>query len=140
LVILYRDANVDAAALQAMFDAVGPSPVCGFPPGGQSPGPVVARFTDMAWPFAALVWDRVLPLETLDQQAILDFYAVWGEKTNPEQLCAPPSAAPSDSAAPSGTVAPSPSASAGSATPSGSAPSAPSESTAPSAPASPGPS
>ena len=140
LVILYRDATVDEAALQAMFDAVGPSPVCGFPPGGQSPGPVVVRFNDMAWPFAALVWDRVLPLETLDQQAILDFYAAWGEKTNPEQLCAPPSAAPSDSATPSGTVAPSASASAGSATPSGSAPSAPSESTVPSAPSSASPS
>ena len=38
------------------------SPVCGFQPGGNSPGPVVARFDDMAWPYAALVWDRVLPL------------------------------------------------------------------------------
>jgi len=144
LVILYRDTNVDQAALQAVFDAVGPSPVCGFPPGGQSPGPLVARFKDMSWPYAALVWGRVLPLETLDQAAILDFYAIWGEKTNPEPLCTPPSAAPSDSSAPSGSVAPSPnpspSASGASTAPSSSASPASSESTAPSAPASASPS
>jgi len=110
LVILYKGAAVDEAALQAAFDAIPPSPVCGFEPGGQSPGPVIARFDDMAWPFAVLVWGRVLPVETLDQQAILDFYAIWGEKTNPEQLCAPPSAAPSSSAVPSTSPAPSASA------------------------------
>jgi hypothetical protein len=139
LVILYRDPTADQTALKALFDAVPPSPVCGFEPGGQSPGPVIARFKDMAWPYAALVWDRVLPLETLDQQAILDFYAAWGEKTNPELLCTPPSAEPSSSAAPSSSLAPSASASA-SAAPSVSAPSAPGESVAPSAPASASPS
>ncbi len=101
LVILYKDTAADEAALRALFDAIPPSPVCGFEPGGQSPGPVIARFDDMAWPFAALVWGRVLPLDTLDQGAILDFYAAWGEKTNPEQLCAAPSASPGASAAPS---------------------------------------
>ena len=135
LVILYRDATADQTALRALFDAVPPSPVCGFEPGGQSPGPVVARFKDMAWPYAALVWDRVLPLETVDQQAILDFYATWGEKTNPELLCTPPSAAPSGSAAPSSSVAPS-TAPSTSAAPSVSAPA----SAAPSAPASASPS
>jgi hypothetical protein len=85
----------DQTALRALFDAIPPSPVCGFEPGGQSPGPLVVRFNDMAWPYAALVWDRVLPLETLDQQAILDFYASFGEQTNPEKLCTPPSAEPS---------------------------------------------
>ena len=80
-----------------------PSPVCGFEPGGQSPGPVVARFDDMAWPFAALVWGRVLPLQTLDQQAILDFYQIFGERTNPEELCP---AGRGTSAAPSGSAAP----------------------------------
>ena len=137
LVILYRDAAADQTALKALFDAVPPSPVCGFEPGGQSPGPVVARFKDMAWPYAALVWDRVLPLETLDQQAILDFYAIYGEQTNPEKLCTPPSAEPS--ALPSSSAAPSSGASA-SAAPSAAAPSAPSESVAPSAPASASPS
>jgi Protein of unknown function (DUF3105) len=137
LVILYRDPTADQTALKALFDAVPPSPVCGFEPGGQSPGPVIARFGDMAWPYAALVWDRVLPLETLDQQAVLDFYATFGEQTNPEKLCTPPSAEPS--ALPSSSAAPSASASA-SAAPSVSAPSAPSESLAPSAPASASPS
>ncbi len=137
LVVLYRDPTADQAALRALFDAVGPSPVCGFEPGGQSPGPLVARFKDMAWPYAALVWDRVLPLETLDQQAILDFYTKYGEQTNPEKLCTPPSAEPS--ALPSSSTAPSASASA-SAAPSVAAPSAPSESVTPSAPASASPS
>jgi Protein of unknown function (DUF3105) len=126
LLVLYRDADADQASLRTLFDAVPPSPVCGFEPGGQSPGPVIARFQDMAWPYAALVWDRVLPLETLDQQAIIDFYATWGEKTNPELLCTPPSASPPSSVEPTSSVAPS-----------ASAPAAPSESVAPSASASP---
>jgi hypothetical protein len=109
LVILYRDGDADQAALRALYDAVPDSPVCGFPPGGQSPGPVIARFEQMAWPYAALVWDRVLPLESLDQAAILDFYARHGEQTNPEKLCEAPS--PSGSAEPGGSPATSPSAS-----------------------------
>lgn len=105
LVVLYRGAEADQAALRAVYDAVPASPVCGFEPGGQSPGPVIARFDEMAWPFAALVWDRVLPLETLDQAAILDFYARFGERTNPEKLCQVPDPGAQPSA--SGTVAPS---------------------------------
>lgn len=109
LVILYKGADPDITALTALFNAVPVSPVCGFPPGGNSPGPVVARFDDMAWPYAALVWDRVLPLQTLDQAAILDFYARFGERNNPEKLCAAPSASPSASASagPSGSASPS---------------------------------
>ena len=110
--ILYKGDAIDEAALTALFDAIPPSPVCGLEPGGLSPGPVIARFDDMAWPFAAIVWDRVLPLQTLDQQAILDFYAVWGEKTNPEPQCNPPSASPSSSVEPSGSTSPAASASA----------------------------
>jgi hypothetical protein len=104
LVVLYRGAEADQAPLRALYDAVPVSPVCGFAPGGNAPGPVVARFDDMAWPYAALVWDRVLPLQTLDQAAILDFYARYGERTNPEKLCDPnasPSAAPSTAPSPS---------------------------------------
>lgn len=141
LVILYKGSETDEAALRALFDAVPPSPVCGFEPGGQSPGPVVARFDEMASPFAALVWGRVLPLQTLDQQAILDFYAAWGEKTNPEQQCEAPSASPSSSETPSTSPATSaePSASAGpSAAPS--TPAASGGAVAPSAPASASPS
>jgi len=141
LVILYKGAEADQAALKALFDAIPPSPICGFEPGGQSPGPVIARFDEMATPFAALVWGRVLPLATLDRQAILDFYAAWGEKTNPEPQCAAPSAAPESSETPSSSPAtsPEPSASAGSSA----APSTPAASggaVAPSAPASASPS
>ena len=135
LVILYKGAEADQTALRVLFDAVPVSPVCGFEPGGNSPGPAIARFDEMAWPYAALVWDRVLPMETLDQAAVLDFYARYGERTNPEKLCNPsasPSVAPSTSpsaapsASPSGSVGASPSASASPTT-------APSEQAAPSA-------
>jgi hypothetical protein len=105
LVVLYRGAEADQAALRAVYDAVPASPVCGFEPGGQSPGPLIARFDQMAWPFAAIVWDRVLPMETLDQAAILDFYARYGERTNPEKFCEVPE--PSAEPSASGSVAPS---------------------------------
>jgi hypothetical protein len=123
LVVLYRDAEADQSALRAVYDAIPASPVCGFEPGGQSPGPVIARFDQMAWPFAALVWGRVLPLETLDQAAILDFYARYGERTNPEKYCEVPE--PSAGPSASGSVAPS-------ASPAASPSAAPSESAAPS--------
>jgi Protein of unknown function (DUF3105) len=106
LVILYRGAEADQAALRALYDAIPDSPVCGFQPGGQAPGPLIARFDQMAWPYAALVWDRVLPLETVDQAAILDFYARYGEQTNPEKLCQP---SPSPSGSPGESPAASPS-------------------------------
>jgi hypothetical protein len=140
LVVLYKGAEVDDSALRNLFDAMPASPVCGFEPGGQSPGPVIARFDEMAWPFAAIVWGRVLPLQALDRQAILDFYAAWGEKTNPEQQCEAPSASPTSSEAPSTAPATSaePSASAGSAAPS--TPAASGGAVAPSAPASASPS
>lgn len=131
LVILYKGDTADQTALRAAYDAIGPSPVCGFPPGGQSPGPVVARFDDMLWPYAAMVWGRVLPLETLDIPAILEFYALYGEKTNREDLCDPspsPSVPASESPAPSGSAAPS-----GSVAPSGSPAASESPSAAPSA-------
>jgi hypothetical protein len=122
LVILYRSAAADQGALKALFDAIPPSPICGFPPGGNSPGPVVARFDQMAWPYAALVWDHVLPMETLDQAAVLDFYARYGERDNPQKFCAPspspePSTSPETSASPAPAATPAPSSS----TPSGSA-------------------
>jgi hypothetical protein len=139
LVLLYRGDSDGATtagqqALRAFFDAFPPSPVCNITP-GTSQGPVITRFDEMTSPFAALVWGRVLPLQTLDAAAILDFYAVWGERTNPEPQCAPPT--PTPTPAPSGSPSASPSASgsaASSASPSGSAaPSAsPSGSAAPS--------
>jgi Protein of unknown function (DUF3105) len=116
LVILYRGAEADQNALRALYSAVPTSPVCGFQPGGKSPGPLIARFDQMAWPYAALVWDRVLPMETLDQAAVLDFYARYGERTNPEKLCQAspspePSRSPDASTSPSAAPSASPSAS-----------------------------
>jgi hypothetical protein len=111
LVVLYRGDSEGAteagqAQLREFFDAYPPSPVCGFE-AGSSIGPVFARFDDMATPYAALVWGRVLPLETLDEDAIKAFDAAFGEKTNPEQYCAAPSASPGASAAPGESAAPS---------------------------------
>jgi hypothetical protein len=117
IVILYRGDSEGAteagqAELRDLFDSYPPSPVCGFEPGTN--GPVIARFDDMAWPYAALLWGRVLPLESIDQEAIVAFDQAFGERTNPEQFCQPtpaptasPSADASASAAPSPTAAPS---------------------------------
>jgi hypothetical protein len=107
LVLLYRcpgDACTDAgqAALQQFWASFPASPVCNVPPHLISP--VIARFDDMAYPYAALLWDQVLPLQTLDTDQILAFFAQQGERTNPEKQCLAPSAAPS--AAPSPSVAP----------------------------------
>jgi hypothetical protein len=140
LVLLYRGNSEGATTegqreLRAFFDAFPNSPVCNITP-GTIQGPVITRFDDMAFPFAALVWGRVLPLQTLDTAAILDFYKIWGERTNPEPQCTPPSpgaspgASGSPAASPSGSPAASSSASApasGSAEPSA-APAAPSAS------------
>jgi hypothetical protein len=113
LVLLYRGDGPGAtdagqAAMRDFFDSMPPSPVCGFQAGTQ-PGPVFARFDDMPWPYAAMVWDRVLPLQELDTDAILELFSTYAERTNPEKLCTEPapSAAPSDSADPSGSPAPS---------------------------------
>ncbi|MDO8485528.1 MAG: DUF3105 domain-containing protein [Candidatus Limnocylindrales bacterium] len=117
MVILYRGNSGDSGAtedgqaqLRALFDEFPASPVCGIQPGtGQ--GPVIARFDDMATPYAAMVWGRVLPLNELDTAQILDFWQVWGERTNPEPQCtapsAPPSAAPSTEASPQTSPVPS---------------------------------
>ena len=113
LVVLYRgdsEGATDAgqAALRDFFDSYPPSPVCGFQP-GTSVGPVFARFDDMATPFTAMVWGRVLPLQTLDTAAILELDRTYGERTNPETFCERPSASPST--APGDAASPAPSAS-----------------------------
>jgi hypothetical protein len=70
----------------------------------------------MATPYAALVWGRVLPLETLDTNLILEFFRTEGERTAPEIQCTPPSPSPppsspstSPSTAPSGSPSATPS-------------------------------
>ncbi len=89
------------AQLHAFYDNFPNSPVCNIPKGQLAP--VIARFDQMSSPFQAIVWGRVLPLDTLDQAKILAFYEQWAEKTNPEKQCAVPSAStnPTDSTAPS---------------------------------------
>ena len=106
IVILYRGDSAGAtpegqAQLRALYDAFPNSPVCNVPKGEIAP--VIARFDQMSTPFQAIVWGRVLPLETLDDAKILAFYQQWGERTNPEKQCAPVSSptvttAPSDGA------------------------------------------
>ena len=128
LVLLYRGDSAAATPegqneLRTLYTSFPPSPVCGIP-AGAGPGPVFARFDDMAYPVMALVWDRVLPLQSVDAAAILQFYSLYAERANPEQQCTAPSASPPASTEPSG----SPTAS-GSPAASGSA--APSASTAP---------
>ena len=126
MVIVYRGGDGDPgvtsdgqAALQALFDAFPVSPVCGIAP-GTSQGPVIARFDEMTTPYAAIIWDRVLPLQTLDTAQILAFWQQWGERTNPEPQCARASAAPSTapSPAPGDTSSPAPSTESGAPSPS----------------------
>jgi hypothetical protein len=118
IVILYRGGEGSEAITEAgqeklrqLYATFPNSPICGFPPSQRVAGVVVTRFDEMATPYAALVWDRVLPLETLDADAIYEFWRTEGERTNSEKYCTEPTPSPG----PSGSVAPS-----GSATPSGS--------------------
>ena len=55
---------------------------------------VIARFDQMKWPYAALLWGQVLPMDAFDAQLIRDFFAQQGERSNPEPLCAKPTATP----------------------------------------------
>jgi hypothetical protein len=133
MVILYTGSSTGAtdagqAQMRAFFDSFPNSPLCGFQKG--QIGPIIARFDQMSSPFQAIVWGRVLLLDTFDEAKILAFWNQWGERTNPENQCPSvdrnlggsaspttsgtpsslPSAAPS--AAPSGSTEPSSSASA----------------------------
>lgn len=112
MVILYRGRDGDPGAsdegqaeLAKLSDDFPASPVCGIK-AGTSQGPVIARFDQMATPYAALVWGRALPLEQLDSAQILEFWRIWGERSNPEPQCAPPTAAPAPTAAPSVEASP----------------------------------
>ena len=117
IVILYKgdsEGATDAgqAKFKQFFDAFPPSPICQLPAGRLSP--VIARFDSMKWPYAALVWNRVLPLPEWDPDLVLKFYATESERLDaegafvapPEPQCAAPSQspAPGSSAAPSGSA------------------------------------
>lgn len=113
IVVLYRGNEGDPgiteagqADMRTLYDTFPNSPICGITPGVS--GPVIARFDEMATPYAAIVWGRVLPLDTLDTAQIFDFWAAWGDRTSPERPCEP-SAAPSvaPSVAPSASPSPS---------------------------------
>jgi hypothetical protein len=130
LVVLYRNDSpgATAAGLQAFrefFDSFPSSPVCNVPAGQVSP--VIARFDQMAHPYAVMVWDRVFFMDSWDPALALRFFNTEVERVDkdgaliqpPENAfnCVPPtptpgpssSAAPSSSssAAPSGSAAPS---------------------------------
>jgi Protein of unknown function (DUF3105) len=104
VVVLYNcnmggctDANL--ALLQQIPVNFPDSPVCGIKGGVLAP--VVARFDTMAAPFAALVWNRLLYMNTVDKDLVEQFYATEGETTNPEAQCARPSPSVAPSAGPS---------------------------------------
>jgi hypothetical protein len=114
--------------LRGMVTGFPASPVCQTPSGVVSP--VVARFEQMPTKFAALVWNRVMYMDTLDIQQIHDFYARYSEKVVDGRFVAPPEpqcAVPSQSAAPAASA---PAASAPAASPSGEASPVPSASAA----------
>jgi hypothetical protein len=131
LVVLYRCTGSDTACgdsaqstMKSFVDAFPASPICGLRPGSVSP--VVARFDQMPKPYAAIVWGRVLYLDSFDASAILDFFKQEGERTNPEPQCAAPSASPSAGASASPGTATSPVASPGASGSPSTQPSAPS--------------
>ncbi len=116
LVLLYscdQGACDDAglASLQAFDTSFPSSAVCGIPAG--LVGPVVARFEQMPTRYAALVWNRALYVDTLDDAQIYDFFLRYGERVSegrfvapPEPQCPIPTASPSaDSLVPSGQAA-----------------------------------
>ena len=102
--------------MKQLYDDWPTSPRCGIPP--HLIAPVIARFDDMAWPYAALLWDLVLPLDHFDRDAILAFYAQQGEVTNPEKQCQPASPSPGATTAPAVTASPEASASGAAVSPS----------------------
>jgi hypothetical protein len=119
LVVLYRCpegvgpgcTTEGQAAMEALFPKIPASPICQVPAAQLH---VITRFDDMAWPYAALVWDVVLPLQTLDEAAILDFYARQGDRFNPEDpaTCVQPTPTPGPATpTPAATPATSPAAS-----------------------------
>ena len=146
LVVLYRNDSPGAAAAgqQAFRDYIAafpPSPICKLTTGQLSP--VIARFDDMPHAYAALVWDRVLYLDTWDPAIVTQFYLTESERLDstgtafaapPEPQCAAPSGAPSASGpAPSDVPAASSSVAPSSAAPSAASSVGPSASPEPSA-------
>ena len=80
------------AQLDELLDRWPDSPICHTPPGNLTP--VITRFDDMPYPYAALVWDVVLPMQVIDENLLFQFYARQAEQFNPEKLCAMPTPTP----------------------------------------------
>ena len=146
LVVLYRSDSPGAtsdgqAAFNDFYNTFPPSPICKVPKGAISP--VIAAFDQMPHPYAALVWGRVLYMDTWDPDLVRRFYATESERLDangtmvapPEKLYCnvtpPPSAAGSTAGSAAPSVAGSPAASDGG---------SPGASAGPSAAASPAPS
>jgi hypothetical protein len=111
IALLYKcpgDGCTDAgqSALEALLARWPDSPICKIPPGNLTP--VITRFDDMPYPYAAVVWGMVLPLQTLDEAAIFSFYAAYGEQFNPEKQCPVPTATPAPPTPTSEPASPSP--------------------------------
>jgi hypothetical protein len=110
LVVLYRCTSGDTgcndatqSAINEFYRTMPNSPICNLAAPDTT---VVARFDQMKWPFAALLWGQVLPLDTFDAQLIRDFFAQQGERTNPEPLCPDPTATPGPTGTPAPTSSP----------------------------------
>ncbi len=106
IVILYNCkmgacTDATAATLQGLATTFPDSPQCHIKAGSGSP--VIARFDDMPAPFAALVWDRLIYLDTLDVTKIKAFYQSEAEVTNPELQCPRATPTPAPSLAPRGS-------------------------------------
>jgi hypothetical protein len=87
MVVLYRcqGGSCDEASLDALraFDrGIPPSPRCKVPN-----DVVVTRFDDMKAPFAAIVWNRVLFLDTVDTSKLTEFFLTQAETAAPEHKC-----------------------------------------------------
>ena len=122
MVVLYRcpegcgtDTQTALGAVQGQLPA---SPLCGL---ATTANVVVTRFDQMPTPYAAIVWGRVLFLNTFDMAQITTFYAQSADR-GPEPQCAQaepgytPSPALATSPAASPVASPSPAAASPSAT------------------------
>jgi hypothetical protein len=140
LVVLYTSGGPGATpaglqAFQSFYDTFPASPICKIAPHALSP--VIAPFDQMPHPFALLVWDRVLYMDTWDPALALRFFNEEAERLDKDgALIAPPEDASGckarlQSASPgaSGSAAPS---AGSSAAPSAASPAAPSASPEPS--------
>ncbi len=87
MVVLYRcpDGACEQStldALRAFQQTIPPSPQCHIPD-----DVVVTRFDDMKAPIAAVTWDRVLFLDSVDAASLTRFFLTSAETKAPEKEC-----------------------------------------------------